>query len=112
MGDARRDEENERARSDDENRGQVHHRADRYVRGRIDAEGGSGIRQGSSQCNRRAEIRQQSRSVEKVWSVRGSNSRPFGCKPNALPAELTPRAKKDRRPVGVTGGARGGWDRE
>ena len=27
--------------------------------------------------------------VLKKWAVRGSNSRPSGCKPDALPAELT-----------------------
>jgi hypothetical protein len=33
------------------------------------------------------------------WSQPDSNRRPFGCKPNALPAELWPRTSECRRVV-------------
>ena len=43
------------------------------------------------------------RSVESWWAMTGSNRRPFGCKPNALPAELIAR---DVRPLGTGDGPR------
>src|SRR3954470_11663644 len=44
-----------------------------------------GCSRGSSQEARR--------SGKYEWSGRGSNARPPGCKPGALPAELPPRAR-------------------